>query len=71
MKPDESQFFKSLRRFDGEIPDVRANIKAQGLTSGKAHYFLDKWHEQGWYDYGSSVLDGWLTEAGEKKAAEV
>ena len=68
MKPDESTFFKSLRRTDGELPDVRGLINAQGINPKRATYILDKWEEKGLYEYGVSVMHGWLTDAGEALA---
>lgn len=71
MKPDEAEFFKALRRYDGELPDVRGVIRAQGISTGKANYYIDRWYDQGLYDYGVSALDGWLTEAGEALARKM
>lgn len=71
MKPDESTFFLSLRRLEGELPAIAALIKAQGINPKRAVYLLDKWEEKGWYEYGVSVMHGWLTPEGEALAAKM
>jgi hypothetical protein len=71
MKPDESTFFRSLRALDGETPHIPSLIQAQGLNEKRAVYLLDKWEEKGWYEYGVSVLYGWLTPEGEAAAEKM
>lgn len=71
MKQDESTFFISLQRLNGELPAIQALIQAQGLKPNRAIYLLNKWGEKGLYEYGVSVLHGWLTPAGAKLAAKM
>lgn len=34
-------------------------------------YYLDKWTRKNWYEYGSSVNVGWLTELGKQEAQKL
>lgn len=34
------------------------------VAEKRAHYLLSKWTRKGWYDYGTVIDMGWLTEAG-------
>lgn len=64
MKEDEMQLLSEIqaRLQCGEKPYIREVVASIGLNEKRAAYICQKWAEKGWYDYGVSVLAGWLTE---------
>ncbi len=51
-------------QLDGEAPrDIIASI-GHLIAEKRALYLLDKWTQKGWYEYGTVIDGGWLTEAG-------
>ena len=41
-------------------PTVREIVDTLGMHHKRAEYICKKWSERGWYDWGVSVLTGWL-----------
>lgn len=68
MKPDERALLDELQRQSagGRQPYVRCVVSGLGMNWKRAAYILQKWEQRGWYDYGVSVLAGWLTEEGKQ-----
>ena len=66
MKPDELRLLRELQRRSagGQHVYVRALVDELGIHPKRGAYILDKWTGKGWYDYGVSVMAGWLTEKG-------
>lgn len=74
MKDQERNFFievceKCSNHGEGRTDmDVtpRDLIEAYGLTLPykRAWYFLGKWAQKGWYEYGVTIDLGWITEMG-------
>ncbi len=48
----------------GESPRDIIATSAHILAEKRAHALLRKWQKKGWYDYGTVIDGGWLTEAG-------
>lgn len=70
-KPDELLFLKLLlarcRRVDNHPPEKPREIINHPefpLPPKRAWYLLEKFTGRGWYDYGTSLDLGWLTEKG-------
>lgn len=69
MKDDERVLLFVLQRTNGrEFP--RDVARALGIPQKRAAYICEKWTGKGWYDYGVSVLTGWLTDEGRRVAPE-
>lgn len=67
MKDDEKEFLERLRKRTIEDPNppyVRQLVSDLGMNENRAAYICQKWADKGWYDYGVSVLAGWLTDKG-------
>ncbi len=67
MKPDEKELLELLQNRTKEhprLPSVRDVVKDLGMNEKRAAYLLEKWYAKGWYEYGVSVLAGWLTDEG-------
>jgi hypothetical protein len=66
MKPDEHQFLLALDEASAGGRHVYVYTFAQGLGLHlkRAVSLCEKWMEKGWYDYGTSILGGWLTPLG-------
>ncbi len=72
MKPDERELLvavadRGLAEGIGEFP--REIAQTLGMNWKRANYLFEKWTRRGWYDYGTNVDLGWLTDAGRKVAA--
>jgi hypothetical protein len=65
MKQDEREFMEALRSRHAMRPTVRQVAAELGIPRKRAAYICDKWTRKGWYDYGVSVLAGWLTDEGQ------
>lgn len=39
--------------------------------SNQFHYYLSKWCNRNWWDYGVSLRGGWLTEDGVKALTDI
>ena len=39
-------------------------VKFLGINEKRAAYIFSKWADKGWYDYGVSLMAGWLTDEG-------
>jgi len=68
MKSDEAALLLALQE-SKEQCYVRQLVRDLQIPEKRAAYICDKWTAKGWYDYGVSVLAGWLTEEG--KAVQV
>jgi len=74
MKADEGEFLISvyIHRIDGEgihmTPREIINSPSFHTHYKRAWYFLDKWWDKGWYEYGVTTDMGWLTKEGENQA---
>ena len=66
MKDDEKQLLQKLQELTDppNFPYVRELVRELGIPEKRAAYICEKWTGKGWYDYGVSVLAGWLTKAG-------
>jgi len=78
MKPDEILLLTEFQKRTisvtpvpegtwGEIdkfPHGRSLAKELGISEKRAAYIFDKWCNNAWYDYGVSVMAGWLTKKG-------
>lgn len=74
-KPDEIKFLQLLQRegwahaggssLPGRtMPRRLIAREASWLNEKRALAILDKWTACGWYDYGTVIDGGWLTEKG-------
>lgn len=69
MKEDEAELLKEIQsrtremRPDG-FPHARDVVHEIGMNEKRAAYIFGKWADKDWYDYGISVMAGWLTERG-------
>jgi hypothetical protein len=66
MKEDERRLMDELQKriAKGEQPYVRAIVRELGIHEKRAAYICEKWTRKHWYEYGVSVLAGWLTTDG-------
>jgi hypothetical protein len=71
VKPDERAFLLLLAASGGRPRDL-AEADAAGVPESykRACYLLLKWTRRGWYNYGTSLDRGWLTEAGKEAARQ-
>jgi hypothetical protein len=65
MKNDEQELLNAIhdKARTGENPYVRGIVRELGMNEKRAAYICEKWTKKGWYDWGVSVLAGWLTDA--------
>lgn len=68
MKDDERRLLVAMRRVGDVAPYGRNVVAALGIHPNRAAYLFSKWADKGWYDYGVSVMAGWLEPAGEEAA---
>jgi hypothetical protein len=61
IKPDEIALINLVLACDG-LPSVLWDYLGK-----REYYILDKWADKGYWDYGSSLRAGWLTDEGKKK----
>lgn len=60
-KPDEIEYYAAIRaKGRGVFADVVA--ERIGMDWGRAQDLLEKWADNGWWEYGVSVRSGWLTD---------
>jgi hypothetical protein len=66
VKDDERQLLDELQWqvSKGRRPYVRQVVADLEINGKRAAYILEKWSRKGWYEYGVSVMAGWLTEKG-------
>lgn len=67
MKQDEKELLIALcekRTAENPYPYVRQLVRDLNMNAKRAAYILDKWTGKGWYNYGVSVMAGWLTDEG-------
>jgi len=67
MKDDEKELLEWLQKRTTEDPNppyVRQLVADLGMNEKRAACILEKWAGKGWYDYGVSVMAGWLTDEG-------
>jgi len=66
MKDDERKLLEELQRRAkaNERAYVREIVSEMKIPEKRAAYICGKWTDKGWYDYGVSVLAGWLTDDG-------
>lgn len=72
MKDDERELLQRLQKRTAEDkhqPYVRQLVTDLGMNEKRAAYILGKWANKGWYDYGVSVMAGWLTDEGKSIAS--
>jgi hypothetical protein len=73
IKSDEITFLmlmqiqcRSVGNPDGDMTRVIIKENAHLIHPKRAYAMLNKWVGKGWYDYGTVIDGGWLTEAGMK-----
>ncbi len=67
MKEDEKKLLKFLQKRTMEDKQrlyVRQLIIDLDMNEKRAAYICEKWTNKGWYDWGVTVLAGWLTKKG-------
>jgi hypothetical protein len=67
MKADEKELLERLQirtSEDPNLPYVRQLVNDLGMNEKRAAYIFGKWSDNGYYEYGVSVMAGWLTDAG-------
>lgn len=66
MENDEKQLLKTLqiKTQKDEMFHVRMVVTDMGMSMDRACSILEKWAGKNWYEYGVSVMAGWLTEEG-------
>lgn len=67
MKHDEMELLKALQKRteeDPNMPSPRQLVIDLNMNEKRAAYIFEKWTDKGLYDYGVSVMAGWLTEKG-------
>lgn len=71
MKEDERELLELLqirtaawRVGDQDMPYVRELVEEMDMNQKRAAYILTKWDGKDWYEYGVSVMAGWLTKEG-------
>lgn len=78
MKADEKKFLEIMQKegwLFGELdkPDKNAERlmprqiiarESAWLNEKRALFILGKWESKGWYEYGTVIDGGWLTEKG-------
>lgn len=73
MKPDERDFLAAYCQLTitTPLPYCRpCDVPMFGeIDTKRMDYILEKWARRDWYDYGTAIWGGWLTELG-KHAAE-
>jgi len=77
MKPDERKLAVLLLNRGKVQPDTidgestRTLVRESGLNYKRACYLLSKWTGKGWYEYGTSLELGWVTEDGAREFAKL
>lgn len=75
MKADEKMFLIKLKKqqcacaADSPV-NVREVVRQIDMNGKRAAYILGKWSDKGWYDYGVSIMAGWLTDKGMNASAD-
>jgi hypothetical protein len=71
IKDDERKLLGSLQvrtiAYEIEekgIPSVRELVCDLKINEKRAAYILEKWCRKNWYEYGVSLMAGWLTKEG-------
>jgi DNA-binding Lrp family transcriptional regulator len=62
IKDDERKLMAALQSAPRLQPRAAADLI--GIHENRAAAILEKWTRRGWYDYGVSVMAGWLTDEG-------
>lgn len=70
MKPREVQLVKDLLRLTKGKSYVSTGIDIIA-TDKQLHYYIYKWTEKGWWDYGVSARTGWFTPEGIEHFKEI
>ncbi|MEJ1517871.1 hypothetical protein R3O67_32385 [Bacillus cereus] len=60
LRKSEEMMFYELVKLSGLSP--RELINRIPINHKRAEYILKKWCEKGWYEYGTSLDNGWLVE---------
>lgn len=60
LRKSEEILFYELVKSSLEHP--RELIRRFPIHHKRAHYLLQKWCKKGWYEYGTSLDMGWVTE---------
>lgn len=60
LRKSEEMMFYELVKLSGLSP--RELIHRLPINHKRAEYILKKWCEKGWYEYGTSLDNGWLVE---------
>lgn len=63
MKEREQKLVQNLMKLTYAKP-YKAGMAIELVTDKQIHYYLEKWAENGWWDYGVSVRSGWFTPEG-------
>jgi hypothetical protein len=66
MKTQEHDFLLAIRNKGKHesIRDIVARFVKNGMPRKRLLFWLDKWADMGWYEYGVSPELGWLTSKG-------
>lgn len=75
MKPEEKYFWNRVKNEvglyrklssgkEGKSPRDIINEPNFSIPHKRAWYFLEKWTDKGWYEYGVTLDLGWVTEKG-------
>ncbi|PDZ93950.1 hypothetical protein CON36_36425 [Bacillus cereus] len=60
LRKSEEMMFYELVKLSGLSP--RELIQRLPINHKRAAYILEKWCRNGWYEYGTSLDNGWLVE---------
>ena len=62
-KQDEVKFIRLMLKYN-KIKTPREIINNSNIANKKCHYYLNKWIEKGYYNYGVALDKGWITKKG-------
>ncbi|MHC1788533.1 hypothetical protein [Solidesulfovibrio sp.] len=71
-KEDARIFLKALQARSGQgnagtafvRPIILEMAEKYGIPEKRCLFLLDKWGSKGWYEYGTVIDGGWLTDEG-------
>lgn len=62
---------KGYQTKDYLTPRKIINLNRHRINHKRAWYLLSKWEKKGWYEYGTTLDLGWMTEKGNKVYLEM